>query len=120
MKTSKLDFQNVHTVIGADATLVGDLTLEGGLIIYGTVEGNIQTAGPVRVAKTGVVRGNIASSDIQLHGQVHGNIVVQSRAVLGGQSYLNGDLTYQHLLIEEGARFTGQCRLAESEDAPQP
>ncbi|NOZ73931.1 MAG: polymer-forming cytoskeletal protein, partial [FCB group bacterium] len=111
------DFQNVHTVIGADATMVGDLSLEGGLIIYGTVEGNIQTSGPVRVAKSGVVKGNISSSDIQLHGNVYGDVTVKARAVLGGQCTLEGDLTYQHLLIEEGARFTGQCRLAAAESS---
>lgn len=115
MKTNKLDFQNVHTVIGADAVLVGDLRLEGGLIIYGTVEGNIQTTGPVRVAKSGRVEGDISASDIQLHGEVQGNVTVSARAVLGGQCLLQGDLIYQHLLIEEGARFTGQCRLAATE-----
>ncbi|RMF09387.1 MAG: polymer-forming cytoskeletal family protein [Candidatus Neomarinimicrobiota bacterium] len=114
MKTNKLDFQNVHTVIGADAVIQGDLTLEGGLIIYGKVEGNVTTRGPVRVGKTGHVVGDIASSDLQLHGQVDGNVTVQDRAVLGPQSVLNGDLAYRRLFIEEGARFSGQCRLAES------
>ncbi len=115
MKTKNLDFQNVHTVIGADARLVGDLSLQGGLIVYGIVEGSIQTEGPVRVAKSGKVIGNIQSSDIQLHGEVHGNVTVKARAVLGGQSFLNGDLTYQQLLIDEGARFTGQCRLTDAD-----
>ena len=36
---SKIDFQNVHTMLGADATLEGNISLDGGLIIYGKIKG---------------------------------------------------------------------------------
>ncbi len=108
---SKIDFQNVHTMVGADATLEGNINLDGGLIIYGKIQGDVNTKGPVRIAKTAEVVGNIIASDIQIGGVVTGNITVSDRIVLSNQSTVNGDMIYRRLYIEEGAKFSGRCDL---------
>ena len=92
---SKIDFQNVHTMVGADATLEGNINLDGGLIIYGKIQGDVSTKGPVRIAKTAEVVGNIIASDIQIGGVVTGNITVSDRIVLSNQSTVNGDMIYR-------------------------
>ena len=83
---SKIDFQNVHTMIGADANLEGNITLDGGLIVYGKIKGNVNTKGPVRIARSAQVVGNITASDIQIGGIIEGNISVNDRIVLGNLS----------------------------------
>ena len=108
---SKIDFHNVHTMIGADAELEGHITLEGGLIVYGKVKGDVTTKGPVRIARSAEVLGNITASDIQIGGVVQGNIKVDDRIVLGNQSTVKGDMIYRRLYIEEGAKFSGKCEL---------
>ena len=109
---SKIDFQNVHTMVGADATLEGNINLDGGLIVYGKIQGDVNTKGPVRIAKTAKIVGNIIASDIQISGIVNGNITVNDRIVLGNQSAVNGDMVYRRLYIEEGAKFSGRCDLS--------
>ena len=111
---NKINFKNVHSIIGADAIIHGNIELSGGLIVYGTILGTITTEGPDRVAKSGSVLGNIIASDIHIGGKVEGNVIVKDRAVLGSFSTLVGDLTYKHLLIEEGAQFKGKCELVSS------
>lgn len=106
---AKIDFHNVHTMIGADAVIDGGITLEGGTIIYGLVKGDIKTGGPVRIARTGEVVGNISASDVHIGGTVIGNVFSSNRAELGQQSRLMGNLTCKRLLIEEGAAFEGTC-----------
>jgi len=108
---SKIDFQNVHTMIGADADLEGNITLDGGLIVYGKIKGNVNTKGPVRIARSAQVVGNIAASDIQIGGIIEGNITVNDRIVLGNLSTVKGDMIYRRLYIEEGAKFSGRCDL---------
>jgi cytoskeletal protein CcmA (bactofilin family) len=108
---NKIDFQNVHTMVGADATLEGNINLDGGLIVYGKIHGNVNTGGPVRIARTAEIVGNITASDIQIGGIVNGNISVNDRIVLGNQSTVNGDMIYRRLYIEEGAKFSGRCDL---------
>ena len=110
---SKIDFQNVHTMIGAEANIEGNISLEGGLIVYGKIQGDVSTKGPVRIAKTAEIVGNIIASDIQIGGIVNGNITVDDRIVLGDQSTVNGDMVYRRLYIEEGAKFSGRCDLTD-------
>ena len=109
---SKIDFQNVHTMVGADATIEGNINLDGGLIVYGKIIGDVKTKGPVRIAKTAEIVGNIIASDIQIGGIVKGNITVDDRIVLSSHSAVNGDMVYRRLYIEEGAKFSGRCDLS--------
>ena len=108
---SKIDFQNVHTMVGADATLEGNIVLDGGLIVYGKIQGDVNTKGPVRIARTAEVVCNIIASDIQIGGIIKGNITVNDRIVLGNLSTVNGDMVYRRLYIQEGAKFSGRCDL---------
>ena len=109
---SKIDFQNVHTMVGADATIEGSINLDGGLIVYGKIIGDVKTKGPIRIAKTAEIVGNIIASDIQIGGIVKGNISVNDRIVLSRESTVNGDMVYRRLYIEEGAKFSGRCDLS--------
>lgn len=108
---SKIDFQNVHTMIGADASMEGNIRLEGGLIVYGKIKGNVTTEGPVRISQSAQVVGNITASDVQVGGAIEGNITVDNRIVLGKKSIVKGDMIYRILFIEEGAVFSGKCDL---------
>ncbi len=99
-------------MIGAEMVIDGDVTLKSGLIIYGKIHGDVTTQGPVRVASSGEVLGDIIASDIHINGRVQGNVTVDNRAVLGSESVLIGDLVYRSLLIDEGARLEGKCDLA--------
>ena len=110
---SKIDFQNVHTMVGADAIVEGNISLDGGLIVYGRIKGDVITKGPIRIAKTAEVVGNITASDIQVGGNIVGNITVNDRIVLVNQSKVNGDMVYRRLYIEEGAKFSGRCDVSD-------
>ena len=114
---AKINFQNMNSMVGQDAVFQGDIKLDEGIIVYGTVYGNIQSKGAVRVSRTGKVHGDISASDIRVGGDVEGDVVVENRAVLGEASLLNGNLTYKSLIIEEGAQFQGQCIILGSETA---
>ena len=113
---TKINFQNVHTMIGADASIEGPIVLNEGIIIYGTVIGDIESKGPVRVAQGAIVKGNITGSDIRLGGFVTGNVHSNGQVVLGKQCKLQGDIVYRKLLIEDGAKFEGKCDLIDIED----
>ncbi len=106
---SKINFQNVHTMIGADARIDGPIKLKEGIIIYGQVHGDVVTDGPIRVAQNAMVQGNITGSHIRIGGTVIGNIAANGQVILGEKSVLKGDIIYRKLLIEDGAQFEGKC-----------
>ena len=110
MSSSK--FKNVHTMIGPDAEVDGPIMLEQGIIIYGKIYGDVSTRGSIRIARGGVVNGNIKCSNIVLGGTIIGDIRSEGSVTLKRTSKLKGDISYRKLHIEDGAKFEGQCDLA--------
>ena len=106
---AKIDFNNVQTMIGAEAVVNGPIKLRGGIIVYGKVYGDIHTDGPVRITISGEVIGDVQASDAHIGGSIQGNVTVSNRIVLGRKSELKGDLIYRNLIIEDGAQFEGSC-----------
>ena len=98
-------------MIGPDANINGPIKLEQGIIIYGKVYGDISTRGSIRIAKSGIVNGNIKCSSIILGGTITGDIQSEGSVTLKRTSELKGDISYRKLHIEDGARFEGQCDL---------
>ena len=117
---AKNEYKDVHTMIGADAVIQGNVTCQGGVAVYGKVFGDVTSEGPVRIARGGEVHGNVQANDSQIGGTVDGNVRVENRAVLGSECNLKGDLVYRSLVIEEGAQFQGSCVLIENEPTPEP
>ena len=110
MSSSK--FKNVHTMIGPDAKVNGPIILEQGIIIYGQVYGDVSTRGSIRIARDGVLNGNVKCSNIILGGTIIGDIQCEGSVTLKSTSRLKGDISYRKLHIEDGAKFEGQCDLA--------
>ena len=106
---AKIDFNNVQTMIGAEAVVNGPIKLRGGIIVYGKVYGDIHTDGPVRITLSGEIIGDVQASDAHIGGRIQGNVTVSNRIVLGRKSELKGDLIYHSLVIEDGAQFEGSC-----------
>ena len=111
----KNDYKDVHTMIGTDAVIQGNVTCQGGVAVYGKVFGDVVSEGPVRIARGGEVHGNVQANDSQIGGMVDGNVRVENRAVLGAECNLKGDIVYRALVIEEGAQFQGHCVMVENE-----
>ena len=106
---AKINFQNVHTMIGSDARIDGPVRLREGIIVYGDVYGEIVTEGPVRVAQNALVQGDITGNHIRVGGTVVGNLNANGQVILGKKCVLKGDIVYRQLLIEDGAQFEGKC-----------
>ena len=109
MSSSK--FKNVHTMIGPDANVNGPIKLDQSIIIYVKVFGDISTRGSIRVARDGLVNGNIKCSNVVLGGTIIGDIQSEGSVTLKKTSKLKGDNSYRKLHIEDGAKFEGQCDL---------
>ena len=101
--------KNVQTMIGLDVVIDGSVKLENGIIVYGKIKGNVNTYGPIRLAKNALVQGNIEGGDIRVAGTVDGNITSNGQVSLLKTCIVKGDITYRKLLIEDGAKFEGKC-----------
>ena len=107
----KID-KDMGSILGPELKIDGDVTVSGSLLIYGTVNGNIESHGSVRTAKGSVVKGDIMGQEAQICGLVVGNLVVKEKIILGKESQLTGNLKSGTLVMEEGAKFAGSCDMS--------
>ncbi|GMV79756.1 MAG: hypothetical protein AMXMBFR7_09400 [Planctomycetota bacterium] len=99
------------TVIGNDVTIKGELTVERGIRVDGTVEGQIRTQGRVMLGATGKISGDVEAGLLVIEGQLDGQVDAV-RTELASGAHVQAELRTQELSIEEGAFFEGQVRVA--------
>ena len=108
---------NISSILGPEVEIKGDVKVTGDLLIYGQVNGNIISKGSINSAKGSLIRGNISAKNATISGTVEGDLNVESKVILGTNSYLTGNLKASIITIEEGARFDGMCSMVKEETA---
>jgi cytoskeletal protein CcmA (bactofilin family) len=118
-KTADSMTGGAQSVIQEGVTIRGEVKSEGEIRIEGTLEGSIASKSRVVVGATGSVQADIDGSEIVIMGRVCGNIVGSRRIELRKGAHVEGDLSTQSLVIEEGVFFRGLSRMA-PEQLPTP
>ena len=69
-------------------------------------------SGNLIVGEGGYVKGNVKADSVVLSGMVEGNITVENHLHLTSTSKLIGDIDAKNIIIDEGAVFNGNCKMA--------
>ena len=101
----KID-KDMGSILGPELQIDGNVTVTGSLLIYGTVNGNIESQASIRTAKGSKVKGNIIGKEAQIHGLVEGELIIKDKILLGNESQVTGNLKSGTLVIEEGAKWS--------------
>ena len=99
--------QLTRNVLNSDVEVVGSLRFSDDLLIDGTVEGDISSEGVLSVGQNAVIRAEINTKSVIIHGKVIGNVTVTDRVELKSTAELVGDIQAASLAIEAGAIFIG-------------
>jgi cytoskeletal protein CcmA (bactofilin family) len=108
------------TVIGPDASFKGELSFEKGLRLQGKLEGKINTAGRLHVAKEAKMHADVDAGAIIIEGEVRGNLTASDRIELKQSARYEGDLTASKLVVDEGAVFSGHVSVGPDSSKPKP
>jgi cytoskeletal protein CcmA (bactofilin family) len=98
--------------LGPRDTLNGRLEIHGDLKIQGNVEGELKASGDVTIDPTAAIQASIEGSNVNVKGQVTGNVTAKKRLTLGGSGRLNGDVKVARLTVEDGATLNGNVTMA--------
>jgi cytoskeletal protein CcmA (bactofilin family) len=107
--------------IGPGMTVVGKISSEGTLNVFGRVEGELH-ASIVRICDGAQVEGTIAAEELTIGGRFKGTIDAD-RGMLTSSAVVEGEIHHRSLAIEENAWFAGASCPKEalaSEDTEQP
>ncbi len=105
----------VPTIIGADITIVGDLSSEGEVRVDGTIDGDIRTK-ILLIGESATVKGEIVGDSVRVYGRFTGQIKARAVTLCKGARVV-GDILHEKLSIENGASLDGHCkRMSEVKD----
>ncbi len=96
-----------NTVIGSTIVIDGEITGDEDLVIQGTVKGKIALKESLFVEESGSVEADIETQNVEVSGQVTGNITATEKVELKTQCRVIGDVKAPRILIADGASFKG-------------
>ena len=113
-KYNETDNTTINLIsIGTDIT--GDIKSTGDIRIDGSLSGNLNTKGKVVIGPTGKITGEVICKNSEVSGIVEGKITVGQLLNLKASSKILGDIVTSKLSIEPGAKFSGTCKMSDSE-----
>ena len=94
--------QLTRNVLNSDVEVIGSLRFSDDLLIDGTVEGDISSEGVLSVGQNAVIRAEINTKSVIIHGKVIGNVTTRS------------------LIVDDGGCFDGRCTMTDPASSSAP
>lgn len=106
-------------LIGAGTEITGDLLTKGDVRIDGRVSGHISSKAKVVIGNGGQVDGDVTCQTAEISGLVNGNLSSSEILFLKASARIKGDICAGKLVVENGAIFTGHCRIGAGFTKPE-
>lgn len=94
------------SMLGADTTITGNIQASADLHIDGSVEGDITCSALVQ-GEGSEITGAIRAESVRIAGLVRGSVAAREVVILK-TARIEGDVAYDALTIEQGARLDGR------------
>jgi cytoskeletal protein CcmA (bactofilin family) len=103
--------QPAATVVGPGTRIRGDLWSEGSVEIAGTLEGDCEVSGLVRVREGARLTGNLTAGSAVVHGEIEGRTLTAERVEIGGAARVHADIRAHRVAIADGGVFEGRVQM---------
>lgn len=111
MKLWTKSSQQIAGFLDQGTHVTGELQFSGILRIDGNFHGSISSPDTLVVGEHAVVHADINVGDLEVHGQIFGNVQVKRRTEITPTGRLRGDLQTATLIVQVGAVFEGRSRM---------
>jgi cytoskeletal protein CcmA (bactofilin family) len=100
------------STISAGLKIRGEISGNCHLVVEGETHGKIHLAnGRVTVAASGRVNADIEAPEIEIEGNMQGNLNARDNVRMGPASHVQGSVLTRRIRIEDGARFRGKVEM---------
>lgn len=79
--------------------------------VDGTVNGDLRTEDKIIISEKATIHGVVWAQSAKVGGAVEGGMKVSGSLLLEATARIQGDIAADRLRVEEGAQFTGDCRM---------
>jgi len=108
------ELSNARNIIGKGTQVNGDMETFGNIRIEGKMIGNLKTKSKLIIGHSSEVEGNVTAQNADVEGIINGNIEVSEILCLKATAVINGDISTNKLIVEDGAVFNGGCKMGVS------
>lgn len=119
-KTGAAENPDRLNVIVEGTKIIGDIVAVSNVRIDGEIVGNISASAKVVIGQSGIVKGNLICSDADVEGKLDGEIKVEKLLSLRSTAIIQGEITTANIQIEEGAQFSGNCKMSNFSSTGSP
>ncbi|PHR35635.1 MAG: hypothetical protein COA38_01930 [Fluviicola sp.] len=99
-------------VIVEGSKIIGDFIAESNVRIDGEIQGNVSSSAKIVIGQTGTITGNLICADADVEGRIEGTLKVEGLLTLRSKAKVTGEIVTAKIQIEEGAEFSGQCKMS--------
>ena len=99
------------TTIGKSLILDGELHGTDALSVQGIIKGKIEIANAITVEKGAAIKADIKAKDVQISGQVKGNISASGNVHYMEDCTVIGNTSTARILIADGASIKGSVHI---------
>jgi cytoskeletal protein CcmA (bactofilin family) len=107
-----------ESVISADITITGKIVGSGHIRIAGGFEGDVHIEGDLTIDAGAKLTGSVRANSVTIGGQVDGNIESAASVEILATGVLNGDLKAGTLTVASGSRMRGRVEFGWGDEAP--
>lgn len=102
---------NGYSLLDSQLSVQGDLDTEGSLRIDGELIGSIRRADTVVIGVGARMTGDIFAREVIIGGAVAGSVYASERVELQPTAIVNGGITTQVVLVQEGGVVNGRVEM---------
>jgi len=111
-KNLEYDVSSNESIIASGTRIRGKILESAGVCISGSLEGEIECRGLVRITREGEVKGTIKAPSVLIEGKLNGNIESADRVEIKTAGRINGNIQTGKIVIAEGSIFHGQVKMS--------
>ncbi|MFD1039300.1 polymer-forming cytoskeletal protein [Virgibacillus byunsanensis] len=105
----------VETIIGPETVIEGKIKLPTSLRIDGKIYGEVECQGDIFIGKDGYVEPTIKAKNINIAGEVRGDLYTTEKVYVQPKGKLIGSATSKGIVIDDGGIFSGESTIVEDE-----
>jgi cytoskeletal protein CcmA (bactofilin family) len=108
---------NTLNIINSGTQILGDVNSDGDMRVDGTIKGYLTSKARLVLGPTAVIEGDVKAANIEISGEVNGNIYASELLTIKTTAKINGDIISNKLIIEAGAVFNGTSKMNKPKEA---
>jgi cytoskeletal protein CcmA (bactofilin family) len=104
----------LRSSLGADTSVSGRLSFTAPTRLDGRLRGEVHASDLLVIGETGIVDGIVRGSNVVVLGSIDGEVFATERVEIGASGRLKGSIETRELVVQEGGKLDGSCRIAPS------